>query len=329
MVLAIEAYLEESGIAPDKVPGELARYFQAPVSYEQALKERLLDHLTRHGSKLLADGDQAPALDVFDRVLTIDPDNAKVIAILDGINRRQRLKTVLFAVLGIFVITGGGYLVHKRNQPTPSVPVAPETAAQRIEPETQNVAKVETPPPPLPMIGPQLADASPVVIATVHDAAEVAPPVDAAPGSIVTTVHISPGGKNMQYRVGADGPWLQATDDGTIELSLSVPTKVYVRDVSGCCQNDDHVVEPGKEYKFEINALAGQVIPRCPGHESALVNVAGKVAHVDERFPIPFGKSLVRDKRVKVEFVDATLDSRPIEVSVQPGKDVEATCVAH
>ena len=27
------------------------------------------------------------------------------------------------------------------------------------------------------------------------------------------------------------------------------------------------------------------------------MNVAGQVAHVDERFPIPFGKSLVREKR--------------------------------
>jgi serine/threonine-protein kinase len=325
MVLALEAYLEESGIAPDKVPGELARYFQAPVSYEQALKDRLVDHLTRRGQRLLADGDQAPALDVFDRVLTIDPDNAKVIAILDGINRRQRLKTVLFAVLGIFVISGGGYLVHRRSQPSPSVPAAPETIAQRIDPEMHSVQPVEAPPPPLPVLGPQLADASPIALP--HDAPEEAP-ADAAPAGILTAVHISPGGKNVQYRVG-DGPWLPATDDGTIELTLSAPTKVFVRDVSGCCQNDDHVVEPGKEYKFEINALAGQVVPRCPGHEAALVNVAGQVAHVDEKFPIPFGKSLVREKRVKVEFVDATLDSNPIEVSVQPGKDVDATCVAH
>ena len=85
-------YLEEIGIATDKLAGELARYFQAPASYEQALKERLVDHLTRRGQKLLADDDRPPALDVFDRVLTIDPDNEKVIAILDGINRRARLK---------------------------------------------------------------------------------------------------------------------------------------------------------------------------------------------------------------------------------------------
>src|SRR4029079_11439332 len=82
MVLALEAYLEESGIATDKITSELARYFKAPGPYEQALKERLVDHLSRRGQQLLADGEQAPALDVFDRVLTIDPKNEKVLAIL-------------------------------------------------------------------------------------------------------------------------------------------------------------------------------------------------------------------------------------------------------
>src|SRR3954469_25152475 len=100
MVSALDAYLDESGIPTDKLAGELARYFKAPVPYEQALKDRLLDALARRGQKLLTDGDQAPALDVFDRVLTIDPQNEKVLSILDRINRRARLKTVGLAVLG-------------------------------------------------------------------------------------------------------------------------------------------------------------------------------------------------------------------------------------
>src|SRR5690349_24202321 len=69
MVLALEAYLEESGLAHDKVASELARYFQAPAAYELALQERMVDHLTRRGQSLLSTGDTAPALDVFDRVL--------------------------------------------------------------------------------------------------------------------------------------------------------------------------------------------------------------------------------------------------------------------
>ena len=95
-------YLDESGLPSDKIAGELARYFKAPASYEQALKERLVDHADpRAASKLLDDDNRAGALDVFDRVLTIDPENAKVLAILDRLNRRARLKTGALAALGV------------------------------------------------------------------------------------------------------------------------------------------------------------------------------------------------------------------------------------
>ena len=84
MVSALERYLEDSGLPHDKVAGELARYFAAPAAYELALRERLLDHLTRRGQRQLAQDDRAAALDAFDRVLTIDPTNARVLAILEA-----------------------------------------------------------------------------------------------------------------------------------------------------------------------------------------------------------------------------------------------------
>src|SRR6185312_15136019 len=40
MVVAIEAYLDESGLPSDKITGELARYFKSPAPYEEALKTR-------------------------------------------------------------------------------------------------------------------------------------------------------------------------------------------------------------------------------------------------------------------------------------------------
>ncbi|HEY6034105.1 MAG TPA: serine/threonine-protein kinase, partial [Kofleriaceae bacterium] len=104
MVLALEAYLEESGLPPDKIPAELARYFQAPASYEEALKTRLVDTLTRSGSAKLDADDRSGALDVFDRVLTIEPQNEKVLAILDRLNRRARLKTGALVIAGIGVL---------------------------------------------------------------------------------------------------------------------------------------------------------------------------------------------------------------------------------
>src|SRR5215468_5596483 len=104
MGLAIEGFLEESGLAPDKAGSELGRYFQAPAAYEQALKERMVDHLARRGRELLAADDRATALDVFDRVLTIDPQNARVLEILDAIARSKRRRANLIALAGVAVL---------------------------------------------------------------------------------------------------------------------------------------------------------------------------------------------------------------------------------
>ncbi|MBV8763239.1 MAG: protein kinase [Deltaproteobacteria bacterium] len=330
MVLAIEAYLEESGLPSDKVSGELARYFQAPASYEQALRDRLVDHLTRRGQKLLADGDQAPALDVFDRVLTIDPKNEKVIGILDGINRRARMKQAALALLGIAVLAGGGYMVHRKNLPPEAQsPVAnPVVSPPHVENPTTNVSHEQAPPDAAPVVVAQDAAQTQVVVTSPRDAATVGPQADAMAIGTPTHVTVSPA-KNVVYRVGPEGAWKPVPEDGSIEVPLTEPTKIYVHDTTNCCQDDDHVVEPGKEWGFEINALSAQIIPRCPGHEKAYVNVDGRIAHVDEKFGITFGNSVVRTKKIKVEFVDAALDKTPIEVTVEPAKEVDATCVVH
>jgi serine/threonine-protein kinase len=120
MVLALEAYLEESGLPPDKIPAELARYFQAPASYEEALKTRLVDTLTRAGTAKLETDDRSGALDVFDRVLTIEPENEKVLGILDRLNRRARLKTGALVIAGIGVLAVGGYAIHVKTKPGPA-----------------------------------------------------------------------------------------------------------------------------------------------------------------------------------------------------------------
>ena len=120
MVLALEAYLDESGLSHDKIPAELARYFAAPASYEEALKTRLIDTLTETGQAKLESDDRSGALDVFDRVLTIDPDNVRVLAILDRLNRRARFKIVLAAVAGVGVLAFGGYAIHERAKGPPA-----------------------------------------------------------------------------------------------------------------------------------------------------------------------------------------------------------------
>jgi len=327
MVLALEAYLEESGIAPDKVPGELARYFQSPAPYEQALKERLLDHLTRRGGKLLDDGDQAPALDVFDRVLTIDPANAKVLAILDGINRRARLKTAGLAVLAIGVLSGGGYMIHRNNQPPPAqAPSTPLTTIdQHLDVPSQNVQHEVVPDAP-PRV--EAIDAAPqVVVTTPHDAASALPLDAGAPDAVPTQVTVSPA-KGVQYWTDADPRRQPVPEDGKIALFLTHETRVYVHDTSLCCQDDDKLVKPGAaDQKFEINALPGQVIPICD-HPNVYVNMDGKPVELGKANAVPFDKALSRTRKVTIEFVGENIDKTPIPVTVDANKDARVECVA-
>jgi eukaryotic-like serine/threonine-protein kinase len=327
MVLALEAYLEESGLAPDKVAGELARYFQSPVSYEQALKERLVDHLTRRGSKLLEDGDQAPALDVFDRVLTIDPQNAKVLAILDGINRRARMKTGGIAVLAIAVLSGGGYLIHRNSQPaTPKTPTLGSATDQHVDLPHRTVAQVEAPPDALVITVEPRPDAAPQVVAEVPHDALVAIADTSVP--VATEVTVSPS-MGVEWSLSKSGPWQPVLQDGKIDLSLTADTRVFVRDTSGCCQADDKLIKPGVAgQKFDINALPGRVKPICD-HPKVYVNIDGNPADLGKPNSIIFGTALTRTKRVMVEFIGENIDKTAIPVEVSANKEVDVTCVVH
>src|SRR5690242_7653147 len=214
MVIAIEAYLEESGISKDKVAAELARYFQAPASYEIALRERLLDHLTRRGQQLLDGDDRAGALDAFDRVLTIDPQNAKVLELLAGLNRRARAKHAMIALAGCAVLGAGAWALHVYLKPAPPVPPAAPDLAPGVPPQPVSIVAHETAPPPV-LDAPAVAIAAPpdAPAAPEHVTPEIHEPVhpDAGPAAIATVVFITPA-DGTDYELG-DTDWLAVPAD--------------------------------------------------------------------------------------------------------------------
>jgi serine/threonine-protein kinase len=79
MVLAIEGYLDESVCRTTRSRASSRATSRRRCRTSKRSRTGSWITLTRVGQKLLADGDQAPALDVFDRVLTIDPKNEKVL----------------------------------------------------------------------------------------------------------------------------------------------------------------------------------------------------------------------------------------------------------
>src|SRR5262249_34341859 len=148
------------------------------------------------------------ALDVFDRVLVMDPENERVLAILDRLNRRARLRTAAIALGGICVLAGGGYLVNKKMQP-PAPEATTITPAEHAASGTNmHVANVESPPPPE-EIDAGVTDATLIAVVTpTKDAQQEMPQIDAGPPPVQTTqveVKVNPTGG--RYRI-AGGAWV-------------------------------------------------------------------------------------------------------------------------
>jgi len=327
MVIALEGYLDESGIAHDKVAGELGRYFEAPAAYEQALKDRMIDHLTRRGQRQLEDDDRAAALDVFDRILTIDPQNAKVLELLDGINRRKRRRTHASAAGFVAVLGFCAWMIHRNAQPPPAQPPPPvpesSGAPPIVRPDRQTVREH------VPALLPDAA------VVAAGDATPGAPPLprvvppDAAvavAAAIATQIRVSPA-KDAEYALGTGGR-KPVPDDGVIHVELTGETEVHVFSLSKCCQEESKLVRPGGDITIVMPYLPGRVMPTCPTNPAAEVRISGVSANLGRTFAVPIGDSTDETKNVAVEFLGDHVDPTPINVTVQAGKTKDVKCTA-
>jgi len=328
MVLALEAYLEESGLPPDKIPAELARYFTAPASYEEALRTRLVDTLTRAGQTKLEGDDRSGALDVFDRVLTIEPENEKVLAILDRLNRRARLKTALFAVVGVGVLCVGGYAIHERgtaatSAPNIVVPIGSDSRDGQVAHEVR--------PPDAAQIAAVIPDArAEVMVAAPRDANRPAlVPADAAPDAAapLEPVQVKINGlfAGSQYRIGGQGPFLPTGD--TLLLKVLEPIKLEIQ--NSCCVPIDMQLDHNtKSFQAPMELRPASVTPKC---EVADVSVI-----VDnEAWPLGSTKSVTFDTNATdsqhvftITFVGSKkIKEDPHTVTVHAGTELEVKCV--
>jgi serine/threonine-protein kinase len=327
LVLALEGYLEESGLAPDKVQPELARYLEAPVAYEGALAARLVDHLTRRGQELLTAGRRAAALDALDRVLTIDPRNAKVVAILDGLNRRTRLRSAAIAAAFITAIGGGAYLVHRRGQVVPApAPSALVEGSGPTEPRTTRVA-YEPPPPLEPEPEPGAEGAGDAGSPGASAAAPSGP--DRSPAPVATAlaelrISVTPAA-GSEVRVG-DGDWALVPPSGRI-VHTTDRAVVTVAARNPCCEPVAKEVRPkvpgGGDITLDLAFLPGWVIAECARPEVS-VRIDDRPATLGRRAPVLFDGTL-DSRTVTVEFIGRDR-VEPRAVQVRSGAGVEVRC---
>ncbi len=327
MVTALEGYLEESGIAADKLSGELARYFSAPGSYEHALNARLVDHLTKRGSELLAKDERAAALDVFDRVLTLDPKNEKVLAILDGLNRRQ-LWTRIAMVAGAAVVIGGGaFMIHKKTEPPGAESPVVYEPSTPLWGQRHAVVSRDDQPPPVPVAD---ASAEPDAVAVGSNSGGSGPVRPAIPDAGVIVVEPTP--QTFEVKVTAfpaqgteidfgDGNWIKFTEGMTRTLSA----KARARARNACCVMDEEEIAFGaSQVNFTLDWRPATITPKCDD-KSVIVSVGGRQATLDQRVTITFEGMFDTDTK---EVVFTTPDNKypSKKVTVGAGQSLVVTC---
>jgi hypothetical protein len=328
MVTALEGYLDESGLDHDKVPGELARYFQDPAAYERELEDRLVEQLTRRGQELLARDERAAALDVFDRVLTIDADNDKVIAILDGINRRTRLKAVALGLGFVAVMSVCAAVIHRRSQATELRPPA-ELGSGSWPAHVAQVGSAYEPAPPPP-------DDAAVELPPEDDAAKAGsggsasgpgsaapPPTPDAPPAVIVAelrVRVSPA-QGSEVRFG-DGDWAIVPETGILVRPVERPMTITAR--NPCCETVAQEARAGMaEVELDMKFKPGRVLARCD-HPDTTVQVDDKSASLGKPTPIWFDGTL-DSRTARVTFIGRDkVDTQTVQV--RSGKTTEVRC---
>lgn len=358
MLVALERYLENSGIKDCRE--ELARYFDAPVSYELALRARVLDALSRRGRELLV-VDQVAALDLFNRALTIDPENREILDQIEQLSRRRR--SVRFAALfgSVLVLVVMAYGIKllwfgdgthpaaedaTRPVPASGVVASPQgTTPVRTGNEAGSAPARAAEAPPRASQPAQPADALPTRSGT--DPAErdpgeepalgrpqrplplpgthPSPAVDAgiaAPNARQFTLNVSP--LKSEYRVD-DGAWHPIPRGrATIEVGRGAHV-VEVRNTT-CCESDQQSISAdadGGVLDFTLGYLPATITPKCP-LPGVGVQIDGRSARLDGNHPIFLTGSLGQSTVVITFFNEQTTDEHVVQVQYKETKVV--TC---
>jgi serine/threonine-protein kinase len=326
MMKALEGYLADAGLLPETIPAELARYLATPEAYESELKARLIEALTRAGHAQLARDLRAAALDTFDRVLSMDPDNAAVREILHRMNRRSRAKSIALATLGTAILGLSGYAIERRTEEPPAL--APRIDVRMSAWLPQQATRVVNEGPP-----PEHARAATVSPArTSSDPAAAPPPKGTSFGAAAesprppVSVEVSVAVLGSEFRLDGETTWTPVQGK---TFSVSVIDRAVVEIRNPYCPSVKAALDrtsPRVDVPQPFSPAS--VIARCPIADVS-VSIDGASFTLDSPKSIEFDKNaLSKDREIVVVFTG----SRAIDkqrISVTAGRSVEVTCALH
>jgi eukaryotic-like serine/threonine-protein kinase len=311
----LTVYVTEAGLSD--VRAELRGYFADPAAYDQALPRRLAAALTESASAQLAAGRRSKAMELWNRVLAFDPENASVKAALRRLEGRQRLRQVAAGCAIAGAVAAGGWTVahhHRRAHPPDhlalaTTAVAPPPAARvPAAPAATPVAPALGSPPARHPFGAAHPSHS-------HAAADHAAATD-VPSRTFT---LGPTPQNVDVYLDGKRQFSYAPDHTTIAVPWTVDHVLELRSPSGCCFVER--VEIGPDHPLPSDAIIARRLKWRPAHLLVTTDPAVGAARVlvsdpNRKVSVTTGRP---GEEIDVPFYPEDDSSKEIDVAVDAG----------
>jgi eukaryotic-like serine/threonine-protein kinase len=330
----LAAYLAAAGLTD--VRAELRAYFTDTAGYERALPARMAPALNAAAAAALTARRSAKALELWNRVLSFDPNNVTVAAALRKFAGRQRLRTtagVLAAAAALSVVGVLGVRAWRARPVSPPVAVAlapspaPTIPSPPPVPPPAAIAAVARPapttPPAAPIAGetPRRSGAgSPGGRASRAARAEAAAPADLLAADVPTrTFKLGPTPQNVDVYLDGQRQFGYDVDHTTIGIPWSGVHVIEFRSPGGCCFVER--VEVGPERPLPADAIIARRLKWRPAHLILTIDPPGASAHLAVRDPArqTTPTAARAGEEVDVPFFADDDSSKDIEIAVDSG----------
>jgi len=321
----LRAYLADAGLG--EVRTELRAFFGDPAAYDAALPKRLAAGLTAAATRHLAARRSAKALELWNRVLAFDPNNAVVAASLRRLEGRARLKMAAAAVGVAALLAGGGTLIAKKLAHRPReaavasavpVPPAPPPAAPArpaVAPPAASGAGVAT-------VEPKTGAPKRSVVP--RRIAHPAPPAVAAPPAVVEpvptrTFTLGPTPQNVDVYLDGQRQFGYDVDHTKISVPWAGVHYIEFRSPSNCCFPER--VSVGPDQPLPADSIIARRLKWRPAHLVVTTEPASATTRVLVRDPARSGATTAArpGEEIDIPFSADEDPSKEVEISTEDG----------
>jgi len=322
----LRAYLNDAGLGD--IRAELRAFFAGPDTYEAALPKRLAASLTAAATRHLSAKRSVKALEIWNRVLAFDPNNAAVAAALRRLEGRARLKLAAVLVCGAALLAGGSWLGVKKLASRARERARTQVALQQTSVAPTSPAPAVVAPPVVP--GPAPAAVEPPPAAATKRTAGATRTRAARPAAVPTATPVP--AEPVSTRTFTLGPTPQNVDvylDGQRQFGYDVDhTKISVpwagvhhiefRSPSNCCFPERITVGP--EQPLPADSIIARRLKWKPAHLVVTTDPAGATTRLLVREPNRGATTAARPgEEIDIPFFTDDDSSKEVEISADDG----------